>query len=33
MFVKGLPYSKDDKDMLEPFDINKLKLVCLDFIS
>lgn len=32
-YIEGLPYSKDDKDMLEPFDINKLKLVCLDFIS
>lgn len=32
-YIEGLPSSKDDKDTLEPFDINKLKLICLDFIS
>lgn len=32
-YIKGLSYFEDDEDELEPFDINKLKLVCLDFIS
>jgi len=32
-YIKKLSYFKDDEDVLEPFDINKLKLVCLDFIS
>ncbi len=32
-YIKKLSYFKDDEDALEPFDINKLKLVCLDFIS
>lgn len=32
-YIKELSYFEDDEDALEPFDINKLKLVCLDFIS
>jgi len=32
-YIKELSYFKDDEDALEPFDINKLKLICLDFIS
>ncbi|HAJ32752.1 MAG TPA: hypothetical protein DCK79_05205 [Candidatus Atribacteria bacterium] len=32
-YIKELSYFEDDEDGLEPFDINKLKLVCLDFIS
>jgi hypothetical protein len=32
-YIQGLSYFKDDEDALEPFDINKLKLVCMDFIS
>jgi len=32
-YIKGLSYFEDDEDALEPFDINKLKLICLDFIS
>jgi hemerythrin len=32
-YIKGLFYFKDEEDLLEPFDINKLKLICMDFIS
>ena len=32
-YIKGLSYFEDDEDALEPFDINELKLICLDFIS
>jgi len=32
-YIKELSYFKDGEDALEPFDINKLKLICLDFIS
>jgi poly(3-hydroxyalkanoate) synthetase len=32
-YIKELSYFEDGEDALEPFDINKLKLVCLDFIS
>ena len=32
-YIQGLSYFKDEEDLLEPFDINKLKLICLDFIS
>jgi hypothetical protein len=32
-YIKELSYFEDDEDVLEPFDINKLKLICLDFIS
>lgn len=32
-YIKELSYFEDDKDALKPFDINKLKLICLDFIS
>jgi len=33
VYIVKLPSSKDDEDALEPFDINKVKLICLDFIS
>jgi superfamily II DNA or RNA helicase len=32
-YIQGLSYFKDDEDVIEPFEINKLKLVCMDFIS
>jgi len=32
-YIKELSYFEDGEDALEPFDINKLKLICLDFIS
>jgi CRISPR/Cas system CSM-associated protein Csm2 small subunit len=32
-YISSLSYFKDKEDVLEPFDINKLKLICLDFIS
>lgn len=32
-YIEELSYFEDGEDALEPFDINKLKLVCLDFIS
>lgn len=32
-YIQELSYFEDGEDALEPFDINKLKLICLDFIS
>jgi len=31
-YIKNISSFKDAEDALEPFDMNKLKLVCLDFI-